>query len=316
MTVDTDRNAVDEREVEFVASVRAGRKIQAWDWMPAAYRDAVVRMVGQQAVAEIVGSTMFSEVLDAAPTLERKAMLLAKVQDEIGHGHVCLRVCEDLGKSREEIMEDYFAGRIHLLNTFHYEFRNWPEIGPVRVLMTGAAAVQFASLVNTSYQPYARALKKILQEESFHYHEACDLTLSLRAANNPEHLAQMQAGIDEWYPRMLAYFGPPDAQSRHSAQLQEYGLKVNSNDEMRQLWLTKVVSLLRGWGFSIPDDRLEEVEPGKWDYTRPDWAETRSLLKDGGPCSQRRLEHAMRYYRGSDWIRTALDAAAPVPVSQ
>src|SRR4051794_30985715 len=119
-----------ETEEQFIKSIQAGRKIEAWDWMPDSYRESIVRIASQQAIAEVIGSTMFTEWLDAAPTLERKAMLLAKVQDEIGHGHVALRVCEDLGTSREQVMDDYLAGRIKLLNTFHYEFHNWAEIGP------------------------------------------------------------------------------------------------------------------------------------------------------------------------------------------
>jgi ring-1,2-phenylacetyl-CoA epoxidase subunit PaaA len=295
---------------EFAHKIRAGRGVEAWDWMPDDYRSSVIRMAGQQAIAEVVGAQMFSEWLDAAPTLERKAMLMAKVQDEIGHGHVMLRICEDLGKSREEILGDYIAGRTNLLNTFHYSFQSWPEIAGGRIIMTGAALVQFKSLVRGSYLPYTRALKKILKEESFHYHEAIDLAVTLLARGTAKQKAQLQEGIDLWYPRMLAYFGPPDSQSTHSELMMGYRLKMNTNDDMRQEWLSKVVPLVRSFGLTIPDEQLAQVAPGMWTYTQPDWAEVKAVIKGGGPASELRRERAARYYDLASWVSGALSTTA------
>lgn len=294
---------------EFLRFVQAGGKVEAQDEMPDAYRQDILRIASQQAIAEIVGAEMFAEWVDAAPTLERKAMLLAKIQDEIGHGHVNMRVCEDLGRSREQIMEDYLDGRIHLLNTFHYEFQSWPEIATARVLMTGAALVQFQSLVNGSYQPYVRALKKILKEESFHYHEAVDLTLMLLVHGSAEQRRELQQGIDLWYPRVLAYFGPSDKQSVHSERMLGYRLKVHTNDDMRQHWLSKVVPLVRSMGLSIPDEELVQVAPGVWSYTQPEWSEVKAVIKGGGPASARRREQAARYYEDAAWVRETLSSA-------
>jgi ring-1,2-phenylacetyl-CoA epoxidase subunit PaaA len=296
----------------FVNDLARGRKVEAWDPMPEEYREDIVRLCSQQAIAELVGSCMFGEWVDAAPTLERKATLLAKIQDEIGHGHVNMRVCEDLRHSREQIMQDYLEGKVMLLNTFHYEFESWPEIATGRVLMTGAALVQFQSLAQGSYLPYVRALKKILKEESFHYHEAVDLTLTILAGGSVRAIELLQRGVELWYPRVLSYFGPPDKVSTHTERLMRHRLKVHTNDDLRQLWLSKVIPLLRGMGLIVPDPELRQIGHGVWTYTQPDWDEVKAVIKGGGPVSDRRRQQAKAFYEGAGWIRESLSAPALV----
>ena len=274
---------VDDRAQDARLAVRYER----WDDMSDEYRAAAAKLASFQALAELVGVLPFSEWVDRAPDYARKQMLVAKIQDEVGHGHVTARVAEDLGVTREEILENFAAGRTKLLNIFHYGFDCWEEIGPAALLMNSAAIVQFQSLDKGTYLPYARALKKIEKEESFHYHHALDLTHQILSEGGAEQRAIVQTAFDTWFPRLLAYFGPPDGDRYQDNVGYRFGLKVDSNDDLRQRWIAKIVRVFRELGVHVSDDiaRCDE-ETGEWTYCKVDWAACKKLITEGGPKYQ------------------------------
>lgn len=263
---------------------RLAQKYELWDEMPEGYREAAARIASFQALAELVGVLPFAEWLDRAPDYERKQMLAAKIQDEVGHGHVTARVAEDLGVPREKILHDFAEGRSKLLNIFHYRFETWEEIGPAALLMNSSAIVQFQALDKGTYLPYARALRKIEKEESFHYHHAIDLTHQTMTLGTPEQRALAQKSFETWLPRLLAYFGPPDTDTYQQNPMYIFGLKVKSNDQLRQEWLTKIIPVFRDLGIQVdPDLARFDEDRQEWVYAAPDWAEIKRILNEGGP---------------------------------
>jgi ring-1,2-phenylacetyl-CoA epoxidase subunit PaaA len=259
-------------------------KFERWDELPEGYAEAAARIAAFQSLAELIGVLPFAEWIDAAPDFDRKRMLIAKVQDEVGHGHVTSRVAEDLGYPRSRILEDFAAGRTKLLNIFHYGFETWEEIGPAALLMNSSAIVQFQSLDQGTYLPYARALRKIEKEESFHYHHALDLTHQSLTLGTRAQVTLVQKAFETWLPRLLAYFGPPDSDTVESNTFYKFGLKVDSNDDLRQAWLTKIIPVFVGLGVSVDPDLVRfDVELTQWIYDAPDWASTKQMLTDGGP---------------------------------
>lgn len=287
----------------FEDRIRSGGWIEPDDDMPDAYRSQVIRVVGFQALAEVVGTLLFTEWMCRAPSLERKLILTAKVQDEMGHGHILMRVCEDLGRPREAIIEEFLAGKTKLLNIFHYGIDTWDEVGIAALLQNSAAIVQFRSLVQGSYGPYVRALRKIMKEESFHHYHALELTQRMLAEGTPEQRAGVQRGLAKWWPRLIAYFGPPDTESEHTAQAMAWRIKVHTNDDLRQQWIAKMVPLLTGMGLEIPDPALRQEEDGRWTFTAPDWAEVKRVITEGGPRTDYYREILARTYRRDGWVR-------------
>jgi ring-1,2-phenylacetyl-CoA epoxidase subunit PaaA len=290
---------------------RLDTRYERWDPMPDGMAEGAARMASFQALAELVGVLPFAAWLDRAPSLARKQMLMAKVQDEVGHGHVTARVAEDLGVDRTSILCDFVEGRRHALNIFHYDFLTWEEIGPAALLMNSAAIVQFQSLAKGTYLPYARALKKIEREESFHYHHAIDLVHETMTTGTTEQRELAQAAFDTWMPRVLAYFGPPDGDTIATNPLYVLGLKVDSNDDLRDRWLTKIVPVFRKLGIRVSAD-LVAYDPvrGRWDYASPDWAETKAVIRGGGPASASRVAAIRGALEDNAAVRTAQLAAA------
>lgn len=294
--------AVESTE-DFVAWVQAGGLVQAGDPVPESYRQQALRIASFQTLAELVGVLLFSEWLDRVPAFVRKQMLIAKIQDEVGHGHIMARVAEDLGGNRMAILEDYLAGRSRLLNVFHYDFLVWPEIAIGALLQNSAAIVQFQHLVKGSYIPYVRALRKILPEESFHFHQARNLIQTLLAQRNSLIRHQIEEGLALWFPRVLAYFGPPEGEQFQANRAFQFRLKTASNEEVRQAWLTKIVPVLESLGLQIPDPRLKRHdENGTWEYTEPDWNEVRKVIAGHGPASDHRLEQIRGIYERNRWL--------------
>jgi ring-1,2-phenylacetyl-CoA epoxidase subunit PaaA len=263
---------------------RLARKFELWDELPDGYRVAAARISSFQALAEVVGVLPFAEWIDRAPDYARKQMLIAKVQDEVGHGQVTSRVAEDLGVPREQILTDFVEGRTKLLNVFHYGFDTWEELGPAALLMNSAAIVQFQQLEKGTYLPYARALRKIQKEESFHYHHAMDHTHQTMVRGTAAQRRLVQDAFETWLPRILAYFGPPDGDTHRDSALYRFGLKVASNDAIRQEWLAKIIPVFEKLGVRV-DPALThfDEESGTWWYAAPDWAEVKTMLRDGGP---------------------------------
>ncbi len=289
-------------EQAFLDKITAGGMVELGDPMPEAYREQAARILGFQCLAEIVGGLMFAEWIPRTPGLLRKMMLTAKIQDEMGHAYYVLRTCEELGVSRDRIIEEYLSGTSKLLNVFHYRIETWQEWPIAALLQNSGALVQFKSLVKTSFAPYARALKRILKEESFHYHNALDLTRVL--TSQPDQLPLVQAGLEKWWLPVLAYFGPPDGASEHSARNMRWRLKIGSNDELRQAWLTQMVPIVRELGLTIPDEGLIfDEETKRWSYTEPDWVATRAIIHGGRPETEHWRSLIERNYRASGWTR-------------
>lgn len=305
MTILADTDA-DESEV------RLSRKYELWSEMPDGYPAAAALIASFQALAELVGVLPFTEWIGRAPDYARKQMLTAKVQDEVGHGHVTARVAEDLGISREKILSDFVEGKTNLLNIFHYGFDTWEEIGPAALLMNSSAIVQFQALHHGTYLPYARALRKIEKEESFHYHHALDMTHQTQVYGTDAQRALVQLAFETWLPRVLAYFGPPDSDTVRTNAMYQFGLKVRSNDELRQQWLTKIIPVFEDLGVRV-DPALAHFDEQhqEWDYATPDWAETKRIIKEGGPRYEQWRSHvADSLERNDTYRRVALAGVA------
>lgn len=303
------------RTVRFETSNEGGRldrRYELWDTMPDGYREAAARIASFQALAEVVGVLPFAEWVDRVPDFMRRQMLVAKVQDEVGHGHVMARVAEDLGVTREQILEDYLSGESKLLNIFHYGFETWEEVGPGALLMNSAAIVQFQSLHGGTYLPYSRALRKIEKEESFHYHHALDLTHELITRGSPRQRALVQQAFDTWLPRLLAYFGPPDGDKVQDNAMYQFGLKVDSNDVLRQRWLTRIIPVFEDLGVHVDPSLVHfDEERGEWWYTEQDWTAIKRLIKHGGPRTQDWTGHIRRSVEDNRVYRdAALQAVA------
>lgn len=266
---------------------RLDHRYELWSDMTDEYRNAAARIVSFQTLAELVGVLPFAEWIDYVPDFQRRQMLIAKVQDEVGHGHVVARIAEDLGKPREQILQDYLDGKAKILNVFHYGFETWEEVGPAALLMNSAAIVQFQSLKHGTYAPYARALRKIEKEESFHYHHALDLTHEIMTNGVTRQRALAQEAFERWMPRLLAYFGPPDSDRVRENAAYQFGLKVDSNDVLRQRWLTKMIPVFEDLGIRVDHELVHfDEEQQEWQYTPPDWTEVKQLIVEGGPRAE------------------------------
>jgi ring-1,2-phenylacetyl-CoA epoxidase subunit PaaA len=276
-----------ELSQEVTANGRLTRTFELWDDMPEGYREAAARIASFQALAEIVGVLPFAEWIDRVPDYARKQMFVAKIQDEVGHGQVMARVAEDLGISRDQIVLDFVEGRTKLLNVFHYGFETWEEFGPAALLMNSAAIVQFQILHQGTYLPYARALRKIEKEESFHYHHALDLTHQTMVLGNARQRGLVQEAFETWMPRVLAYFGPPDTETYQASRLYRFGIKITSNDSMRQDWLAKIIPVFRQLGVHVDPGIVHfDEQSGRWQFAPPDWDEIKKMLREGGPRAE------------------------------
>lgn len=293
----------------FDTYVAAGGLVRPTDPMPEAYRQQLVRVIGFQALAEIVGASMYTEWLPRVPGLHRKLILTAKCQDELGHAQVLMRVVEDLGVDRDSLIEDYLAGRAKLLNIFHYPIESWPELPIASILQNSAAIVQFQSLVKGSYLPYVRALKKIMREESFHYYNALDLATTLRRDGPAAAQPVLQAALDKWFPLVLAYFGPNDRDQPRADSLR-WRIKVDPNEDVRQRWIGRTVAVMHELGLAIGDPQLRRREDGVWEYSEPDWAAVKRVIAGHGPASALRHEQLARRFEQHRRVRLALAEAA------
>ncbi|MEW6470751.1 MAG: Phenylacetic acid catabolic protein [Actinomycetota bacterium] len=290
---------------------RLDTRYERWDEMSDEYRAAAARIASFQSLAEVVGVLPFIEWVEGAPDYARKQMLIAKIQDEVGHGHVMARVAEDLGVTREQILADFVAGRTKLLNIFHYRFESWEAMGPGALLMNSAAIVQFNSLSKGTYLPYVRALKKIEKEEGFHYHHAWDLAHEIMTEGTEEQRRRAQEAFETWLPRLLAYFGPPDSDTFTTNRMYRLGLKVDSNDHIRQRWLARIIPVFQAMGYRVPIELAHYDEDGEiWVYAQPDWAEIKRIISEGGPAYQLYVEHIRGSLERNGPYRTAALARA------
>ncbi|MGC8477093.1 MAG: 1,2-phenylacetyl-CoA epoxidase subunit PaaA [Acetobacteraceae bacterium] len=292
----------------FQARIDAEEKIEPNDWMPAAYRRTLIRQISQHAHSEIVGMGPEGNWITRAPSLRRKAALLAKVQDECGHGLYLYAAAETLDVSREALVEQLLDGRAKYSSIFNYPTLTWADIGVIGWLVDGAAIMNQIPLCRCSYGPYARAMIRICKEESFHQRQGFEIVLTL-ARGTPAQLAMAQDALDRWWWPVLMMFGPPDTESQHSDQSMRWKIKRFSNDALRGKFLDATVPQAQYLGLSIPDPELRFVD-GHWRHGPIDWEEFRRVLAGGGPCNAERLEARRRAHAEGAWVREAARAHA------
>ncbi|GIL25585.1 phenylacetate-CoA oxygenase subunit PaaA [Actinocatenispora comari] len=302
--------AGDELAAYFDEVVGADQKIEPRDWMPEAYRKGLVRQIAQHAHSEIIGMQPEGNWLSRAPSLARKAILLAKVQDEAGHGLYLYAAAETLGVSRAELFDKLLSGRQKYSSIFNYPTLTWADVGAIGWLVDGAAIVNQVPLCRCSYGPYARAMIRICKEESFHQRQGFDLLYTL-ARGTDEQRAMAQDAVDRWWYPSLAMFGPPDAESTHSTQSMAWKIKRFSNDELRQKFVDMTAQQAEVLGLNLPDEALGYDQPsGHWRYTQPDFGELMRVISGDGPCNRQRIEHRRRAHDDGAWVRDSAAAYA------
>ncbi|MDO5102444.1 MAG: 1,2-phenylacetyl-CoA epoxidase subunit PaaA [Lautropia sp.] len=297
-------------ERDFMARIERGEKIEPKEWMPEAYRKTLIRQIGQHAHSEIVGQLPEGNWITRAPTLERKAILLAKVQDEAGHGLYLYCAAETLGVSRDELIESLHAGKMKYSSIFNYPTLTWADIGAVGWLVDGAAIMNQVPLQRTSYGPYSRAMIRICKEESFHQRQGYDIMMKM-CQGSPAQKAMAQDALNRfWYPALMM-FGPSDRDSIHSAQSMAWKIKINTNDELRQKFVDQTVPQAKYLGLTIPDENLRWNEArGGYDFTEPDWREFFAVISGNGPCNKDRMDARVRAWDEGAWFRDGLVAHA------
>jgi ring-1,2-phenylacetyl-CoA epoxidase subunit PaaA len=299
-----------EQERAFQARIDAGVKIEPKEWMPEAYRKTLIRQISQHAHSEIVGQLPEGNWVTRAPTLKRKAILLAKIQDEAGHGLYLYSAAETLGVSRDELLAALHAGKAKYSSIFNYPTLTWADMGAIGWLVDGAAITNQVPLCRCSYGPYARAMIRVCKEEAFHARQGYDIMMSL-AKGSPEQKAMAQDALNRWWWPSLMMFGPPDGDSVNSAQSMSWRIKLFSNDELRQRMVDQTVPQAEYLGLTVPDPDLKwNAERGHYDFGEIDWDEFYNVLKGNGPCNKERLATRVKAYEDGQWFRDALVAHA------
>lgn len=299
-----------EKLAAFQARIDAGETIEPKDWMPEGYRKTLIRQIGQHAHSEIVGQLPEGNWITRAPTLERKTILLAKVQDEAGHGLYLYCAAETLGVSRDELTEMLLDGRMKYSSIFNYPTLTWADMGAVGWLVDGAAIMNQVPLQRTSYGPYARAMVRICKEESFHQRQGFDIMMKMANGTAAQKRMAQDALNRFWYPSLMM-FGPSDKDSIHSAQSMKWRIKMNSNDELRQKFVDQTAPQAAFLGLTIPDpDLCWNEEKGGFDFSQPDWDEFFDVLRGNGPCNTERLAEQNRAWDEGKWVREGLMAHA------
>jgi ring-1,2-phenylacetyl-CoA epoxidase subunit PaaA len=293
---------------EFEARVARGEKIEPGDWMPDEYRKNLIRMIGQHAHSEIVGQLPEGKWIPYAPGFRRKLTLVAKVQDEAGHGQLLYRAAETLGKSREEMMEELLTGKAKYSNVFNYPTPTWADVGVIGWLVDTAAVINQSMLAQSSYGPYARAMKRICYEEAFHIKQGYDLVVAL-AKGTPGQRQMAQDSINRWWYPTLMMSGPPDTLSDHTALAIRWRIKTKTNDQVRQEFVDHIVPQIRALGLDVPDPHCApNQKTGRFDFTPPVWNELKRVVNGDGPCNKERLEVRRRVHEEGRWVREALAA--------
>ncbi|RMF49531.1 MAG: 1,2-phenylacetyl-CoA epoxidase subunit A [Anaerolineae bacterium] len=295
-----------QRLAAFEARIARGEKIEPGDWMPEAYRKQLIRMISQHAHSEVVGMLPEGAWITRAPSLRRKMILIAKVQDEGGHGQYLYHAAETLGVSREELYQALLEGRAKYANVFNYPTLTWADVGVIGYLVDFAAILNQTMLARCSYGPYARAMVRICAEENFHKKQGQEIVMTL-AQGTPQQRAMVQDAINRWWWPTLMMFGLPDSQSPHAEQLKRWGIKTRSNDELRQDFIDQIVPELHALGLSIPDPDLHyDEESGHWRYGQIDWDEFWRVVRGNGPCNRERLEARRKAWEEGAWVREAI----------
>jgi ring-1,2-phenylacetyl-CoA epoxidase subunit PaaA len=301
---------IEELERQFQAKIEAEIKIEPKDWMPDAYRKTLVRQISQHAHSEIVGMLPEKNWITRAPNLRRKAVLLAKVQDEGGHGLYLYSAVETLGTSREETIEDMHAGRAKYSSIFNYPAISWADMGAIGWLVDGAAIMNQVALCRTSYGPYARAMVRICKEESFHQRQGFEIMCALMDGTEIQKELAQDAMNRFWWPALMM-FGPSDKDSKHSAQSIAWKIKRHTNDELRQKFVDATVPQAHLIGLTIPDPNLKfNEETGHWEFSEIDWVEFNNVVKGDGPCNKERVDARIKAREEGRWVVEAAQAYA------
>ena len=299
-----------EKLAAFQARIDAGEKIEPKDWMPEGYRKTLIRQIGQHAHSEIVGQLPEGNWITRAPTLERKAILLAKVQDEAGHGLYLYCAAETLGVSRDDLIERLNDGRMKYSSIFNYPTLTWADMGAVGWLVDGAAIMNQVPLQRTSYGPYSRAMIRICKEESFHQRQGFDIMMKMANGTAAQKKMAQDALNRFWYPALMM-FGPSDKDSVHSAQSMAWKIKINTNDELRQKFVDQTAPQAECLGLTIPDPDLSwNDEKGGYDFSEPDWNEFFQVIRGHGPCNADRMRVRRKAWDDGAWVRDGLMAHA------
>ena len=315
MVKSTGKNAkplsdMSPEERRFQERIDQGEKIEPKDWMPESYRKTLIRQIGQHAHSEIVGQLPEGNWITRAPTLERKAILLAKVQDEAGHGLYLYCAAETLGISRDQLTKDLLSGKMKYSSIFNYPTLTWADMGAIGWLVDGAAIMNQVPLQRTSFGPYARAMVRICKEESFHQRQGYDIMMKMAEGTAAQKRMAQDALNRFWFPSLMM-FGPSDKESVHSEQSMAWKIKINSNDELRQKFVDQTVPQAKLLGLKIPDTELSwSEERGHYDFSQPDWEEFFNVLKGNGPCNTERLEARRKAWDDGAWVRDAMLAHA------
>ena len=299
-----------EKLAVFQARIDRGEKIEPKDWMPEGYRKSLIRQIGQHAHSEIVGQLPEGNWITRAPTLERKAILLAKVQDEAGHGLYLYCAAETLGVSRDELTEMLLDGRMKYSSIFNYPTLTWADMGAVGWLVDGAAIMNQVPLQRTSYGPYARAMVRICKEESFHQRQGFDIMMKMANGTEAQKKMAQDALNRFWFPSLMM-FGPSDRESVHSAQSMAWKIKMNSNDDLRQKFVDQIAPQAEFLGLTVPDPHLKwNADKDGYDFSEPDWDEFFDVLRGNGPCNTERMAARNKAWDDGAWVRDGLLAHA------
>jgi ring-1,2-phenylacetyl-CoA epoxidase subunit PaaA len=294
----------------FERTLAAGDRIEPRDAMPAGYRKTLIRQIAQHAHSEIIGMQPEGNWITRAPSLRRKAILMAKVQDEAGHGLYLYSAAETLGASREELLDLLHDGKQKYSSIFNYPTLTWADMGAIGWLVDGAAIVNQVPICRCSFGPYARAMVRICKEESFHQRQGFEILNTLSHGSPAQH-AMAQDAVDRWWWPSLMMFGPPDDQSPNSAQSMAWGIKRFSNDELRQRFVDMTVPQSEVLGLTLPDPDLRwNADTEHWAFGQIDWSEFFAVLKGNGPCNEQRMAHRRRAHSDGAWVRAAALAYA------
>ncbi|MBI1758027.1 MAG: 1,2-phenylacetyl-CoA epoxidase subunit A [Actinobacteria bacterium] len=294
----------------FEATLAADQRIEPRDWMPEGYRTTLIRQIAQHAHSEVIGMQPEGNWISRAPSLKRKAILVAKVQDEAGHGLYLYSAAETLGVSRAELTDLLHDGQQKYSSIFNYPTLTWADVGAIGWLVDGAAITNQIPLCRCSYGPYARAMVRVCKEESFHQRQGYEILYTLSHGSSRQK-AMAQDALDRWYWPSLMMFGPPDAESTHSARSMAWRIKRLSNDELRQRFVDMIVPQAEALGLTLPDPQLTwNAERGHYDHGPIDWEEFTRVLRGHGPCNAARMEHKRRAHAEGAWVRDAAVAYA------
>ncbi len=299
-----------EQQATFDALIAADSRIEPRDWMPEAYRRTLIRQISQHAHSEIIGMQPEGNWITRAPSLKRKAILMAKVQDEAGHGLYLYSAAQTLGITRDEMTEQLIAGRAKYSSIFNYPTPSWADMGAIGWLVDGAAICNQVPLCRASYGPYGRAMVRICKEESFHQRQGFEILLSLMQGT-PAQQRMAQESVDRWYWPSLMMFGPPDDASPNSAQSMAWKIKRFTNDELRQRFIGMLVPQAEVLGVTLPDPELRwDPEAGRWHTSEIDWTEFHEVLAGRGPMNAERLRNRRIAHDDGAWVREAAAAYA------